>query len=72
MMEITSNFWNGKTVEMAAVYYSGNSSNTLEWVETLKKFVMNFNVKKIYVGKIVPSMIAHVGPGLLGIASLSR
>jgi len=72
MMEIASNFWNGKTVEMVAVYYSGSSSDTLEWVETLKEFVMNFNVKKLYVGKIVPSMIAHVGPGLLGIASLSR
>ncbi len=68
MMELVGEMIKGKDVEAFAIYHSGNSEITLNCVEMVKKMAKDLKVERIYMDKIVPSMLVHVGPGLVGIA----
>jgi len=72
MIQIITEFWKGKDIEIAAIYHSSDSQKTMECVSLLKDFLGNYNIKKVYMDKIVPSMLVHVGPGLVGVASLVK
>jgi len=68
MMEIIDDMIQGKTIEAFAIYHSGDSELTMNCIELVKDMAKRLNVKRIYMDKIVPSMLVHVGPGLVGIA----
>lgn len=68
MTEIFLKVTQGREIEQAAIYTSGPESETEQHVAYLRNLMTEKGVENILEGKIVPSMLVHVGPGLIGIA----
>ncbi|HRW34622.1 MAG TPA: DegV family protein [Thermotogota bacterium] len=68
MKEIFERVTQGRQIEQAAIYTSGTSDQTVQFAKELESLLMSKGVKHILEGKIVPSMLVHVGPGLVGLA----
>lgn len=68
MREIFDKVTQDREIEQAAVYTSGIGEETREFADELMKMLEKKGVKDILKGKIVPSMLVHVGPGLVGLA----
>ena len=68
MKEIFEKVTMDREIEQAAVYTSGPVEVTQEFADEIKSLLKDKGVENILEGKIVPSMLVHVGPGLVGLA----
>ena len=68
MKEIFEKITQDRQIEQAAIYTSGTSDQTVQFAKELESLLMSKGVEHILEGKIVPSMLVHVGPGLVGLA----
>ena len=68
MKEIFEKVTEGREVEQAAIYTSGLEDETRQFAKEIKALLVEKGIDNILEGKIVPSMLVHVGPGLVGIA----
>jgi len=68
MKEIFEKVTQDRQIEQAAIYTSGTSDQTVQFAKELESLLMSKGVEHILEGKIVPSMLVHVGPGLVGLA----
>jgi DegV family protein with EDD domain len=68
MEELFLKITEGREIEQAAIYTSGPESETEVYVKHLRELIKNKGITDVLEGKIVPSMLVHVGPGLIGIA----
>lgn len=68
MKEIFEKVTTNREIEQAAIYTSGTGEETRQFAGELKKLLEKKEVNHILEGKIVPSMLVHVGPGLVGLA----
>ena len=68
MKEIFEKVTTDREIEQAAIYTSGTGEETRQFAEDLKTLLKEKGVDNILEGKIVPSMLVHVGPGLVGLA----
>ncbi len=68
MEQIMLDIIKDREVEAAAVYHSGFSSETTDFCSEIVSKLKENGINKIYQDKIVPSMLVHVGPGLVGFA----
>ena len=68
MKEIFEKVTTEREIEQAAIYTSGTGEETRQFAEELKTLLKEKSVDNIVEGKIVPSMLVHVGPGLVGLA----
>ena len=68
MKEIFEKVTDGREVEQAAIYTSGLEDETRQFAKEIKSLLLEKGIDNILEGKIVPSMLVHVGPGLVGIA----
>jgi DegV family protein with EDD domain len=68
MKEIFEKVTTNREIEQAAIYTSGTGEDTKQFAEELKTLLTEKGVENILEGKIVPSMLVHVGPGLVGLA----
>lgn len=68
MEEIFLKVTEGREIEQAAIYTSGPTADTETHVRHLRELMKSKGIRTILEGKIVPSMLVHVGPGLIGIA----
>jgi len=68
MKEIFEKVTTNREIEQAAIYTSGPDEDTKQFENELKILLKEKDVDNILEGKIVPSMLVHVGPGLVGLA----
>ena len=68
MKEIFEKVTTDREIEQAAIYTSGTGEETKQFASELKFLLKEKDVDNILEGKIVPSMLVHVGPGLVGLA----
>lgn len=68
MKEIFEKVTTDREIEQAAIYTSGPGEETKQFARELKTLLKEKGVDNILEGKIVPSMLVHVGPGLVGLA----
>ncbi|MEA1884904.1 MAG: DegV family protein [Thermotogota bacterium] len=68
MKELFEKVTTDREIEQAAIYTSGTGENTEQFARELKSLLKEKGVSNILEGKIVPSMLVHVGPGLVGLA----
>ncbi len=68
MKEIFEKVTTNREIEQAAIYTSGPDEDTKQFANELKILLKEKDVDNILEGKIVPSMLVHVGPGLVGLA----
>lgn len=68
MREIFDKVVQDREIEQAAIYTSGIGEETREFADELMKMLEKKGIKDVLKGKIVPSMLVHVGPGLVGLA----
>lgn len=68
MKEIFEKVTIDREIEQAAIYTSGTEEETKQFAKELRNLLTEKGVDNILEGKIVPSMLVHVGPGLVGLA----
>ncbi|MFP4461879.1 MAG: DegV family protein [Thermotogota bacterium] len=68
MKEIFEKVTTDREIEQAAIYTSGTGEDTKQLADEIKTLLKDKGVEDILEGKIVPSMLVHVGPGLVGLA----
>lgn len=68
MKEIFEKVTTDRKIEQAAIYTSGTGEDTKQLADEIKTLLKDKGVEDILEGKIVPSMLVHVGPGLVGLA----
>ena len=68
MKEIFEKVTEGREVEQAAIYTSGLEDETKQFAKEIRNLLKEKGIENVLEGKIVPSMLVHVGPGLVGLA----
>jgi len=60
----------GKKARFVAAYTSDRSEKSLEYFRTIVETLESQGIKNIITGQISQSLVAHTGPGLIGVAAL--
>lgn len=60
----------GKKAKFVAAYTSDKSDKSMEYFHTILEAFENHGIKDIITGQISQSLVAHTGPGLIGVAAL--
>jgi DegV family protein with EDD domain len=59
-----------RTIEAVSIARTGDLSQTISFVNMIKKETDKLNVKEVFIGKINASMMVHTGVGLVGFGIL--